>query len=692
LVAGALAAMCCTSKAVAAAPPDAGAQPLTPLVTLFSGGFKADWENYGWADGDLKGPGPAKLDLSNRAGWIIASPTLRDSGALRRRFGGVAFRYKAPPDFGDFLEVRLSLQDSNYEGVKLTAAHLTALPDGWTQVLVPMRELNPHGQPFDRVRIRAHKKVASTPVLIDAIALTLPGNEPEVKVPFPSREARAVIHCERPSTPISEYIYGVSGGSAPDPALHVSALRWGGNTTSRFNWQLGDAQNTGSDWFFENVRKAPFSAFISLAKERKAFTAITVPTLGWVAKDTESYSFSVSAMGAQRETDPGHSDRGNGVKPDGTELTPPAPALTSVAASPEFIGAWVKSIRQADDTGGQPTVREYILDNEPALWNSTHRDVHPEPLTYEELLERTIKYATAVRAADPKAVIAGPAEWGWPGYFYSAKDAAAGFRNKPDRLAHGDVPLLAWYLQKLAEHEKKTGHRLLDVVDLHYYPQAKGVFSNGGGGDADAETSAKRLRATRSWWDPSYVDESWIKEPVYLIPRLKQLIAENYPGRGISIGEWNFGAENHISGGLALAETLGRFAEGGIHSAYYWTRPKDGSPAAWAFRAYRNYDGKGSSFLERYVPSDAPAGTSLFASRDAKGKKMVVVALNLEKDTTANLQVDIASCGAVTAMKTFTYDGAPEGLVEAPSSTPDGKKALSAQLQPWTINVFELAL
>ena len=29
-----------------------------------------------------------------------------------------------------------------------------------------------------------------------------------------------------------------------------------------------------------------------------------------------------------------------------------------------------------------------------------------------------------------------------------------------------------------------------------------------------------------------------------LMPRMKEWIDQNYPGRGISIGEWNFGGES----------------------------------------------------------------------------------------------------------------------------------------------------
>jgi hypothetical protein len=145
--------------------------------------------------------------------------------------------------------------------------------------------------------------------------------------------------------------------------------------------------------------------------------------------------------------------------------------------------------------------------------------VHPEPTTYDELLEKTLAYGTAVRKADPDAVIAGPAEWGWTGYFRSAADVEPGRAQDADRKAHGNIPLLPWYLRKLREHEKKTGVRILDVLDVHFYPQGEGIgFEEGG--KTDPDTAARRIRSTRALWDPSYVDESWIKEPVRLIPRL----------------------------------------------------------------------------------------------------------------------------------------------------------------------------
>ena len=94
-------------------------------------------------------------------------------------------------------------------------------------------------------------------------------------------------------------------------------------------------------------------------------------------------------------------------------------------------------------------------------------------------------------------MIAGPAEWGWTGYLYSAKDVAAGTGLRPDRRAHGDLPLMAWYLGKLREHDRKTGTKILDVFDLHFYPQGKDVYSPQGGKALDA----LRIRSTRALWN-----------------------------------------------------------------------------------------------------------------------------------------------------------------------------------------------
>jgi hypothetical protein len=417
-------------------------------------------------------------------------------------------------------------------------------------------------------------------------------------------------------------------------------------------------------------------------------TALTVPTIGWVAKDAISYSYPVSVYGKQQATAPENQDAGNGLTPGGREIAPGPPERTSIPAPPEFIGQWVRTIREHDRSRGR-SVHMYILDNEPMLWNSTHRDVHPEPVSYDELLDRTVRYASAVRQADPGAVIAGPALWGWPAYFYSAVDARWGFKIAPDRRLHGNVPLLAWWLRKLREHEQRTGVRLVDVVDVHFYPNAEGV----GGDDAaatDKVTAAKRIRSTRGLWDPTYKDESWVNDTVMLVPRLRKWIDENNPGLGISIGEWNFGAEGHQSGGLAVAEALGRFGVLGLTSAFYWVCPRENSPAFWAFRAYRNFDGAGGRFLDRSVRTEGSHDlSSLFVSRDEGGRHLVAVLLNHDPERALEATIDLGTCGTIVAQRALAYGGGETGFAPvAPPRVVGG--TLVHRASPYSMTVLDL--
>ena len=538
---------------------------------------------------------------------------------------------------------------------------------------------------------------ALTPgIFSDELAARISG-PPLGKAPLES-SGTMTVQCKGPGQAVSGSIYGVAWADS-DFDLGATAHRWGGNTTSRYNPKLGNAWSTANDWFFENVAVDGWDKFVAKAADRGGRASITVPMLGWVAKDTRSCAFDTRRFPKQEKTDPYRAQCGNGKRPDGkTLLDPPKdPSAWQVRVTPEDVGAWVSRIKAADQKRGRRVVYEYILDNEPALWDSTHRDVHPEGTTYDELLEKTIAFGTAVRKADPDAVIAGPAEWGWPGYFFSGKDAKIGFKLKPDRRAHGDEPLLAWYLRKLAEHEKKTGVRVLDVLDVHLYPQGEGVqFGDGeggdGGGNTDRATNELRLRTTRSLWDRNYRDESWIGQQddgrVYLIPRMKELIAQNYPGLGFQIGEYNFGAEHHISGALALAEALGRFAVHGVSHAFYWTYPKPQKPAYWAFRAFRNYDGAGGHFLDTIVPSASPRGTSLYASRGDGGSSWVLIALNFNAEQPFDATLMLEGCAPPSALRAFVYTGSPEGLMPS-AATLEGVR-LRAKLPPSSITVLEL--
>ncbi len=510
----------------------------------------------------------------------------------------------------------------------------------------------------------------------------------------PLARAALSVDCRAKATKISPMIYGINQYASFDAKrqasqwlLRATARRWGGNTTTDYNWQAG-AWNTGGDWFYEDVEAPSFRDFLKDDAAHGLASALTVPTVGWVAKDRTSFSFPVSSFGPQAATDQWRKDAGNGKDKSGKELAPGPPTLAYVPAPPEFVGKWVEAIRQEDQKTGSRSVSMYILDNEPGLWWRNHRDIHPEPVSYDELVQRAIAYGTAIRRANPGAVIAGPAEWGWTNFMYSAKDQSDGpLVLHPDRRAHGDLPVIAFYLKALAEYERKTGVRVLDVLDLHSYPTAEGIY----GGATDPDKAALRIRSTRMLWDPSYVDESWIGEPIELIPRMRRWVDAYDPGLGLSIGEWSFGAEEHMSGGLAIAEALGRFGQQGLLSAFYWVYPPDESPGAWAFRAYRDYDGKGGRFLDWSEPARGARNVSVFASRDDAGTHLVSVVLNLSSKDAVMGDIDVSSCGKVVSRQAYVYDGRASGFAAA-DEPPPAAPVLSEVLPPYSITVLDLRL
>ena len=441
----------------------------------------------------------------------------------------------------------------------------------------------------------------------------------------------AVCVISTPEKPrqIHPEIYGLAVPSLTQATnWHVPLLRWGGNTSERYNWKLGNAWNTGRDWFFENVavERNAWIGFLDRVEKAGAKAFINVPLIGYAAKDTSSYAFSVKKYGPQKECELGRPDVGNGLRTDGTSVTGNNHYDTSIVADPDFVADWVKAMKEKFPR--LFTERRIILapGNEPMLWHVTHRDVHPDPTSSRELRDRFVAMARAIKAAAPEIQIAGPELWGWPAYFDSALDA--GRHDHADRRVRGGADFLPWFLQELRAEEQRGGTRLLDYVSVHFYPQAPNVFSTA----ADLEATRLRIESVRSLWDADYHDPSWINSRVALLPRLQRWTAENYSGTRIALAEYNWGGEDDISGGLALAEILGVLGREGADAACYWTSPPEGSFVAAAYQLYRNTDGHGAAFggeaLDAKWAGAAAGDVSVFAARDRAANVVSVICVN----------------------------------------------------------------
>ncbi|MDQ1304190.1 MAG: hypothetical protein QG671_17 [Actinomycetota bacterium] len=518
-------------------------------------------------------------------------------------------------------------------------------------------------------------------------------------IPAAVNPAAAVsVDVTRGRHPIDPRIYGVAfAGAATLTDLGATINRSGGNPATRYNWQL-NADNRGSDWFFESlgdasaVPGARIDAFMAGNKAAGAQSMVTIPMIGQVAKlgpgRARLASFSVAKYGPQQATDQWFPDAGNGLRTNGSAITGNNPADANMPANSTYQQAWVNHIVAAAGAATATNPRYYLYDNEASIWHGAHRDVHPVGATMDEYANKVIDYGTKLRAADPGALLVGPEEWGWGGLIYSGYDqqwgASHGWTGYPDRAAHGNVDYFPWLLSRLRTHQQATGVRLLDVASAHWYPQG-GEFGN----DVSTAMQLRRNRSTRSLWDPNYTDESWINDRVQLIPRLKAWVAANYPGTKVGLTEYNWGAEGHMSGAVAQADVLGILGREGADLATRWTTPAAGSPAYQAFRLFRNYDGKHSTFGSTSVQTTVtnPDNVAAFAATRPDGTTTVML---LNKYLSNSTPINLAVAGlpsTPTAAQVWQLAGGSTQRV-ADARYADGKLSLTVPAQSVTLVVL----
>jgi hypothetical protein len=141
---------------------------------------------------------------------------------------------------------------------------------------------------------------------------------------------------------------------------------------------------------------------------------------------------------------------------------------------------------------------------------------------------------------------------------------------------------------------------------------------------------------------------------------------------------------------VATAEALGRFGQQGLDYAFYWGDLKEQNPNFWAFRAFRNFDGKGGRFQDISMPVRATEHVSLFASRDAGQKRVVLVLVNRDAANKAVITVTLPGCAPVKSAQLFSFSAGSKALSPAPSQVT--KNGVSLVLEPYSFASLDLAL
>jgi hypothetical protein len=433
-----------------------------------------------------------------------------------------------------------------------------------------------------------------------------------------------LIDTQQDVRPISKFIYGVNQSLAGNYA-NATFTRLGGNRWTAYNWE-NNASNAGSDWYFQNDAylgggDIPGGAVIPIlqnASTRNAGALLTIPINGYVAADKNGGGDVRNSGTNYLQT---RFRQEQAAKGAAFTLTPDT--SDAWVYQDEFVN-WVNTNFPYGQTDSSRPIF-FSLDNEPDLWMNTHSEVHPNATTYAELISKTISFADAIKDVSPGSIVFGPVNYGWNGY--------VNLQNAPDAAGRD---FQATYLQQLAQAEATSGHRLVDALDVHWYPEATGAGVRITGADTSDAVVAARLQAPRSLWDPTYTESSWITQwstlgPIQLLPRLKNKIAQNYPGTKLAVTEYNYGGGNHISGGIAQADVLGVFGREGVFAANEWALSSNEAFIQGGFNMFRNFDGANGTFgdLSVRANTDDIAGSSIYASRSTTNtNELIIVAIN----------------------------------------------------------------
>jgi hypothetical protein len=479
--------------------------------------------------------------------------------------------------------------------------------------------------------------------------------------------------------PISPYIYGVND-FVLDGEVTAFSVRQGGNRYTAYNWE-NNLSNAGNDWHHFNddylsKSKEPADCALTLAdmadKQKVPYKVTTLQMAGYVSADGNREVI-------KNETAPSGRFKEIRFTKNAPFETPPN-LNDNYVYMDEYVNYLVKKLGQ----GGM----NYNLDNEPALWPETHPRVHPKKTGAAELVEKSAALAAAVKAVDPKAEILGPALYGIGAYSnLHAPDDWKQIMQSKDYDWY-----ISYYLDEMKQKEELAGRRLLDVLDVHFYSEARGKCRITECNDESHVSCINaRLQAARTLWQTSYYEKSWIgdymKRHLPVINKLNQSIEKYYPGTKLGFTEYNLGGGGQISGAVAQADILGVFGKTGVYLAAIWPLQTNCSYQLSAINLYTNYDGKGSSFGNTHVSAECSniENAYTYASiKDGDSSVLTIVAANKSFTAHHDMEINIESPVAYSSAVPYMITKGSHKIIEG-AALPVAGNTIVIQLPPLTV-------
>jgi hypothetical protein len=269
-------------------------------------------------------------------------------------------------------------------------------------------------------------------------------------------------------------------------------------------------------------------------------------------------------------------------------------------------------------------LRYWNMDNEPEIWEGTHDDVMPSQESAESFMQRYFAVAKAARAKFPGIKLVGPVpanEWQWYNWI--------GGINVDGK----NYPWLKYFIKRIAEEQTASGIRLLDVLDVHFYPSS--------------QVPAQLVQYHRVYFDKNYVfpeangiktinggwDNSINKE--YLFERCREWLNEYMgEGHGVKFGvtETGIALDNPNVTAVWYASTLGEFMKNDVEIFSPWTWRKGMWEVLHLFSRYNKpISVNAESGDETYI--------SAYPSVSADNDSLTLVLVNRSTDQTKTVNI-----------------------------------------------------
>jgi hypothetical protein len=430
---------------------------------------------------------------------------------------------------------------------------------------------------------------------------------------------------------ISPSIYGRNNSASQNPSKPVTAAQWQllrdagvkllrenqGNNASKYNWRK--KLSSHPDWY-NNVETHNWDyTALEIQKNMPEIQQMwALPLVGYAAKDT-SYNFDFMAYdggkgGSNEENWCANGDASKYLEPWGPD---------SVVG---ILNYWLHDLKLNPNT-----IQYWNMDNEAEIWFAKHSDVILKTFEAENYIQNYIATAKKAKAIFPNIKLVGPAfsnEWQWYNW-NGVKVTAADGRT---------YTWVEYFIKRIAEEQKASGVKLVDVLDFHLYPNSDPALT---------------LQVHRIWFDTTWVypnangikrlgssDWNATQDKEYIFLRCKdwlnQYMGEN---NGVTMGVSEYGQIYKDDPNVVAcwyASHLGTFADNNVELFTPW----DWDLGMWeVMHLFTKYAGS----IRVASTSSANDVVSAYSSLTAKGDSLTIILVNKDLNNSQTVSVNITN-------------------------------------------------